>query len=140
MTPKMLTAHFSLYELTRSTTALRLGIDNTPDAEQILNLQALAREVLEPVRTLAGKPMRVTSGFRCQQLNNAVHGAHSSQHTQGNAADITLGSANENHRLYRLIVGSSIPYDQLIGECGFRWLHISHNPNGANRNLHFTLN
>ncbi len=126
--------HFTYQELTRSATASRLGIANIPNQRQRRNLRCLVEAVLDPVRTLWGKPLLVTSGYRCEALNKAVGGVPDSQHKEGNAADITTGNAKDNERLFNLIINSNIAYDQLIGEQNFRWLHISHNSNGANRN------
>ena len=96
-----LSTHFTLTELTRSATAQRLGMDNTPDAQTLNNLRALATNVLEPLRQLYGSPIRVTSGYRSPDLNAVVGGAPSSQHMRGQAADITAGTPEENRRLLR---------------------------------------
>ena len=64
--------HFTLQELTRSDTARRLGINNTPPASAIQALHALVNDVLDPLRDAWGGPIRVTSGYRCPALNRAV--------------------------------------------------------------------
>lgn len=115
--------HFSLTELTRSSTALRLGIDNTPDAETIKRLEALVANVLDPLREAYGKPIKVTSGYRCPRLNRAVGGAESSQHIKGEAADITAGTPSENLYIYNLL--KNLPIDQAINEHNGSWLHVS---------------
>lgn len=85
---------FTPDELTRSETAHRLGIDNRPDGVVMKNLQELVRHVLDPAREMWGRPIRVTSGYRCTALNAAVGGSRNSQHITGRAADITVGSRN----------------------------------------------
>ena len=75
-----LSPHFSLEELTRSTAARNLSIDNSPNKSELANLRLLAESVLEPLRQAFGKPIVVNSGFRCEALNKAVGGARSSQH------------------------------------------------------------
>lgn len=120
-------------ELTKSETAKRLGIDNTPGAQAEKNLTTLVGELLDPVRELWGKPLRVTSGYRCADLNRAVGGAKTSHHLRGMAADITTGNNVENRRLFGLITGSGLPFTQLIGERGFQWLHISLDPANIKR-------
>ena len=82
-----LSEHFTLSEMTRSATALDRGIKNVPSPTQVENLRELCQNVLEPLRKRFGV-IRVTSGFRCPELNRAVSGARDSQHTQGEAADI----------------------------------------------------
>lgn len=80
---------FTLKEMTRSSTAEKLGIDNTPNELIINNLDDLVTNVLDPLREAYGKPIRVTSGYRCEALNKAVKGVKNSQHIKGQAADIT---------------------------------------------------
>ena len=80
--------YFKMKEMTKSSTANKLGIDNTPDELVIDNLNNLVINVLDPLREKWGKPIRVTSGYRCQKLNEAVGGVRNSQHLKGQAADI----------------------------------------------------
>ena len=127
--------HFTLGELTRSTTARRLGIDNTPPESAVRALYALVDNVLDPLRDAWGGPIRVTSGYRCQELNRAVGGTPTSQHQRGEAADITVGSRSANRRLLALIKQLDLPVDQCIDEKGCRWIHVSHR-SGRNRRLY----
>ena len=83
-----LSKHFTLSEFTRSATAERLHIDNTPSEDVIQNLRTLCTEVLEPLRVHVCQPIIVSSGYRCPQLNTAVGGVRNSQHTTGQAADL----------------------------------------------------
>lgn len=85
----MLSEHFSLEELTRSATAQKLGIVNSPNDDELKNLQILCLQVLEPARRAAGnKPFHISSGYRCKELNRQVGGVPGSYHVMGRAADI----------------------------------------------------
>ncbi len=123
--------HFSLTELTHSSTAMRLGIDNTPDADAVKRLEALVANVLDPLREAYGKPIKVTSGYRCPQLNRAVGGTASSQHLKGEAADITAGSPSENLYIYNLL--KNLPIDQAINERKGSWIHVSYSSHRCRR-------
>ena len=85
-----LSEHFKLSEFTKSITAERLGINNKPGYEQVLAMKHLCREVLEPLRRHYGHPIRITSGYRCEELNRAVGGVGRSQHMLGEAADLSV--------------------------------------------------
>lgn len=119
--------YFSIQELTKSQTAKRLGINNEPSKEVEASLTALVEKVLDPLREAYGHPIIVTSGYRCERLNKAVGGAGSSQHVKGEAADIRTVSdkPEENKRLFDLILSLNLPFDQLINEYGFNWVHVS---------------
>ena len=127
--------HFTINELTRSDTALRLGIDNRPPANAVAALHALVDNVLDPLREAWGGPIHVNSGYRCPALNKAVGGTPGSQHQRGEAADITVGSRSGNRRLLALIKRLNLPVDQCIDEKDCRWIHVSHRP-GRNRRLY----
>lgn len=125
--------YFTITELTRSATAQRHGIDNTPTPAVLQALTSLVDNILDPLRRAYGRPILVTSGYRSPELNRAVKGAVGSQHMQGRAADITAGSRAENLRLFRLIRELRLPFDQLIFEKGDRsegpdWVHVSYDP------------
>ena len=123
-----LSEHFSLSEFTKSITAERLGIDNKPGYEHILAMRNLCREVLEPLRQHYGQPIRITSGFRCEALNEAVGGVGRSQHMLGEAADLSVPSEEVARQWFQWIV-SHTDFDQLLFEHSRRlrncWLHIS---------------
>lgn len=127
--------YFTIRELTRSDTARRLGIDNTPPASAIAALHELVEQVLDPLRAAWGGPIRVNSGYRCHELNKAVGGTPGSQHMRGEAADITVGSRSGNRRLLALIKRLDLPVDQCIDEKGCRWIHVSHRA-GRNRRMY----
>lgn len=120
--------HFTLEELTRSTTASLRGIDNTPSAEAIGCLEQLVEHILDPLREAWGKPIHVNSGYRCPRLNKEVGGSPSSQHMKGQAADITTGNPTDNRRLYHLLSTQNLPVDQAINEHDFAWIHVSYGP------------
>lgn len=117
--------YFTIKELCKSSTAIQKRIDNTPNSEIVSNLKQLVDQVLDPLRKRYGKPIKVNSGYRCEQLNKAVKGAVNSQHIKGLAADITAGSAAENKILFELVQELNLPFDQLIDEKKFSWIHVS---------------
>ncbi|MBL8378497.1 MAG: DUF882 domain-containing protein [Burkholderiales bacterium] len=121
--PTRLSPHFSLEELTASQTAVREGIDNTPDAAARRNLARLAA-TLEDVRTLlGGVPIIISSGYRSPQLNRRVKGARNSAHMSGLAADFTAPAAGTVLQVARRIAAADIAFDQLIHEYG-AWVHL----------------
>lgn len=111
--------------MTKSNTATAKGIDNTPDQTVTNNLTKLIEAVLDPLREWYGKPITVNSGYRCEALNKAIGGAKSSQHMLGEAADITVGSKEENEKLFDYIK-DNLEFDQLINESDFSWVHVSY--------------
>lgn len=120
-----LTDHFSLEELTFSSTAIRNNIDNTPSFEIVAHLTTLAIG-LEQVRTLLGSPMHIDSGYRCPALNAAVGGASKSAHMEGYAADFICPAFGTPLEIVKAIEASDIQFDKCIQEG--RWVHISFNP------------
>lgn len=124
-------------ELTSSPTARRKGIDNTPNGVQRAALTALVTNILDPLREAYGKPIVVTSGFRCHRLNRAVGGVAKSQHMKGEAADIrTLSDRpSDNKKLFDLIIKLGLPFDQCIDEYGYNWIHVSYTSQGNRRQV-----
>lgn len=122
--------HFMLSEFTHSKTAKEKGINNTPSIEQIQNMTALCKEILEPVRKHFGKPIYITSGYRSEKLNKAVGGSKYSQHIKGEAADFVIKDT-QVHTVYRFLSGSNLSFDQCIYEKkgDSEWIHISHKRN-----------
>jgi hypothetical protein len=87
------------------------------------------------MRELWGAPIIVNSGYRSAELNEAVGGAPRSAHLSGEAADITVGLPTENRRLFEMIAGSGLVFDQLIDERGYGWLHLSYRKTGNRRQI-----
>ena len=119
--------YFTIKELVKSTTAIKRHIDNTPSKEIERSLTALVEKVLDPLREAYGKPIIVTSGYRCPRLNAIVGSTPSSQHVKGEAADIksVQDTPEENMKLFDLIVKLKLPFDQLINEHNYDWVHVS---------------
>lgn len=126
----MISKHVSYREGTRSNTAERLDINNTPDDEQLKNMEITADNVFEPLREWVGGPIKVNSFFRCLKLNVAIGGAKRSQHMNGQAMDLddTFGHAT-NAEMYHYIK-DNLDFDQLIWEFGNEdnpnWIHVSY--------------
>jgi len=87
----MISEHISEKEAVKSITALRLGIDNTPDADSLNNMKIIAEKVFEPLRKWVGGPIKINSFFRSSALNQAIGGSSRSQHCQGRALDVEIG-------------------------------------------------
>ncbi len=128
-----LSDHFTLDELTRSQTAVRKNIDNTPQDIDIERLQALCENVLEPIRIHFDNPITISSGFRAPELNTAIGGSTTSQHCIGEATDFIVHNTQLRTVWEWIILESGIDFDQVIYEFG-RWIHISHKKWGTNRN------
>jgi zinc D-Ala-D-Ala carboxypeptidase len=121
-----LSKNFTLSELTRSNTAKRLGIDNTPKNQHLKNMQRLITNLIQPMRDALG-PIRVTSGYRSPELNRAIGGSKKSQHSKAEAVDIQFWSEGQmnNRILYNWVINSDIEFDQMINEFDYSWIHIS---------------
>jgi hypothetical protein len=109
-----LSPHFTLEELTESSKAKALKIDNTPTPEALENLKALAL-ALEMIRSVCGKPLNISSGYRSPALNKAVVGSRTSMHRHGLAADFTVTGLTPR-QVCEKIVAAGIKVDQLILE------------------------
>ena len=132
----MISKHISYKEGVYSNTATRRGIDNTPNDEQLDNMELVAEKVFEPLREWVNGPIKINSFFRCPKLNKAIGGSGTSQHCHGQAIDLddTFGKAT-NAEMYHWIK-ENLDFDQMIWEFGTdknpNWLHISwvsHRPN-----------
>lgn len=94
---------FTLEEFTRSSTAKRLKIDNTPSDEVVRNIQYGVQMVLDPLRRILQTPIIITSGYRCAALNKAVGGVVNSWHTKGNAADLRVKDEEEAKAIFQVL-------------------------------------
>jgi hypothetical protein len=122
-----LTAHFDLSEFTRSESAKREGLDNTPTPEHLENIKILCEKVLEPIRLRFG-PINISSGYRGKMLNHFIGGAVNSDHCAGRAADIDMddtGSGVTNKEIFDYIK-DNLDYDQLINEHNYSWVHVGY--------------
>ena len=132
----MLSKNFSLAELTKSQTAERKGIPNTPTADPIFNLTALCENILQPIRNEFGSFI-VSSGYRSPELCEAIGSKATSQHAKGEAADFEVAGVS-NYKLASWIE-ENLPFDQLILECfqggNSGWIHCSYIPDGRKETL-----
>ena len=134
----MISEHISYKEGVYSTTATRRGIDNVPNDEQLRNMELIADEVFEPLRSYVGGPIKINSFFRCPELNTAIGGSSKSQHCKGQAIDIddTFGRMT-NAEMYHWIK-EYLEFDQMIWEFGDDdnpdWVHVSYVSPEDNRN------
>ena len=132
-----LSKNFTLNELIKSNTALRLGIDNRPSKEGVLKLTLLATELLQPLRNEVGS-IRITSGYRSPQLSEAISGSGSnSQHCRYEAVDLQYFKRGkmDNLKIYNALIDLDLDYDQCILEFGDSteandpdypaWIHLS---------------
>jgi zinc D-Ala-D-Ala carboxypeptidase len=126
----MISKHISYKEGVYSRTALRRGIKNNPNAEQMENMITIAEEVFEPLRIWVGGPIKINSFFRSPELNKAIGGSGKSQHCHGQAIDIddTFGKMS-NAEMYEFIK-ENLDFDQIIWEFGDDdnpdWVHVSY--------------
>jgi hypothetical protein len=127
-----LTENFTLNEMTKSETALRHGLDNTPGEAEIANLKRLAEQILQPVRDHYKRGVKVNSGFRHPNVNAAVGGSKTSDHCKGQAADIEIpGVANAELAEW---ISKNLKFTQLIlefytpGVPDSGWVHVSYDP------------
>ena len=112
--------YFTIEELCRTSSKY----DNTPTLEAKVNLATLIQNVLNPLREMYGKPIKVNSGYRSPMVNKDKKGAVNSDHLKGMAADITGGSKEENKILFDLIK-NNLAFKQVIDEYDFSWVHVS---------------
>ena len=134
----MISKHISYKEGIHSITAIRKGIDNQPNEEQLANMKLVAEKVFEPLRIFINGPIKVNSFFRSPDLNKAIGGSTKSQHCKGQAIDIddTYGKAT-NAEMYWWIK-DNLDFDQMIWEFGNNdnpdWVHVSYVSSEKNRN------
>ena len=128
--------NFTLEEMTASRKAKLYGIKNKPNTQQICALCALVHHVLQPIRDYFGKPVKISSGYRCYDLNKRVGGAECSQHMDGEAADIDIEGDLTKGKAIFYYIKINLEFDQLIWEHdknGVYWIHVSFRADGRNR-------
>lgn len=129
--------YFTIKEFEQSGTARMFGIDNRVPSHLQPNIEALVDKVLDPLREAYGKPIIVTSGYRCDELNKVLNGAVKSHHKKAQAADIvgTPASEEENKKLFELVQELDLPFTQMIDESGYSWIHISYASNDIRKQV-----
>ena len=133
-----LSKHLSLAEATKSATAIRRGIHNAPPDEHLAALVNIAEKVFEPVRIRFGVPIGVSSGYRSNDLNEAIGGSKTSQHSKGEALDLDADMYGNitNKQIFNFIK-QFVNFDQLIWEYGTdnepNWVHVSLKYKGEQR-------
>ena len=137
-----LSKNFTLEELIHSNTAERMGIDNVPKDEKVVeNLRSLCLEVLQPLRDYVGAPVHINSGYRCPELNMTVGGVKNSQHCRGEAADIRIVSPKQG-REWAAWIEDNCRFDQMLLERnknGAVWLHVSCKRDASKNRQSFTI-
>ena len=134
---RRISEHVSYTEGVKSNTALRLGLDNIPNPDQLQCMHEIARDVFEPLREWVGGPIKINSFFRGEPVNTAIGGSVRSQHMKGQAMDIddTFG-VKTNAAMYHFIK-DNLDFDQLIWEFGNddnpNWIHVSYVTHRENR-------
>ena len=134
----MISEHISEKEATKSITAIRLGIANSPNGTALANMKVLAEKIFEPLRKFVGGPIKINSMFRSEALNKALGGSNRSQHCQGNAMDLDDIYGHKTNKEMFEFVKDNLDFDQMIYEFGNEenpdWLHISYVDKEKNRN------
>ena len=133
-----LSKNLSLGEFTRSQTAKRRGLDNTPQGVHLEAAKELAENIFQPIREHFAKPIFISSGYRSKALNEAIGGSQTSQHSKGEAIDIDMDHRGgpENEEVFHYI-RENLDFDQLIWEFGTDerpdWVHVSYKKGGPQR-------
>lgn len=134
----MISEHISEKEATKSVTAMRLGLANTPDGSILTNMKEIAERVFEPLRKWVGGPIKISSFYRSEALNKAIGGSTKSQHCEGKAIDIDdIYGCKTNAEMFNYIK-DNLNFDQMIWEFGDStnpdWVHVSYVSDSTNRN------
>ena len=134
----MISNHISEKEATKSITALRLGIDNTPDGNILSNMKLLADNIFEPLREYVGGPIKVNSMYRSEALNKAIGGSSKSQHCDGKAFDLDDIYGHKTNAGMFNYIKDNLSFDLMIWEFGDDnnpdWVHVSYVSESINRN------
>lgn len=134
----MISEHISEKEATKSVTALRLGIDNTPNGSALSNMKVIAEKIFEPLRAWVGGPIKINSFYRSKALNEAIGGSARSQHCQGCAFDLDDIYGYKTNKEMFTYIKENLDFDQMIWEFGNEdnpdWVHVSYVSEDKNRN------
>jgi len=134
----MISKHISEKEAVKSITALRLGLNNTPDGDTLNNMKLLAEKVFEPLREWVGGPIKINSFYRSTALNSAIGGSSRSQHCQGRAFDLDDIYGHKTNKEMFDWIKENLSFDQMIWEFGSEenpdWVHVSYVDEDKNRN------
>jgi hypothetical protein len=134
---KSISKHISFKEAIKSNTALRLDIDNTPSDYHITNMVGVAKNIFEPLREFVGGPIKITSFYRCENLNKAIGGSSMSQHCEGRAMDLDDTFGHKTNAQMFFYIKKNLNFDTLIWEFGDDdnpdWIHVSWVSNDENR-------
>ena len=129
--------HITYKEATKSNTASRLGIDNTPGVYEQQNMEIVAEKIFEPLRAWVGGPIKINSFYRCDELNTAIGGSSRSQHCQGRAIDLDDTFGHKTNAEMFEYIKNELNFDQLIWEFGDDenpdWVHVSYVSEDQNR-------
>ena len=129
--------HVSYKEATRSNTALRRGIDNIPDVEELENMKLITEKVFEPLRKFVGGPIKINSFYRSPELNIAIGGSKKSQHCKGQAIDLDDTYGHRSNASMFTYIKNLLDFDQIIWEFGDdrnpAWVHVSYVSEEKNR-------
>lgn len=134
----MISKHISEKEAVKSITALRLGLNNTPDGDTLNNMKLLAEKIFEPLREWVGGPIKINSFYRSTALNSAIGGSSRSQHCQGRAFDLDDIYGHKTNKEMFDWIKENLSFDQMIWEFGSEenpdWVHVSYVDEEKNRN------
>ena len=129
--------NISFKEATKSNTALRLNLNNNPDAYQVTNMVGVAENVFEPLREYVGGAIKINSMFRSEELNTAIGGSSRSQHIEGRAMDLDDTFGHKSNAEMFHYIKDNLSFDQLIYEFGDdnnpAWIHVSYISEEENR-------
>jgi hypothetical protein len=133
----MISKHISDKEGTRSITALRLNLDNTPGTYEKQNMELIAEKIFEPLRLHVNGPIKINSFYRSVKLNEAIGGSSKSQHCEGRAMDIDDSYGYMSNADMFNYIKNNLDFDQLIWEFGNDknpdWVHVSYIDSDYNR-------
>lgn len=136
MVQERISRDFTWGEMIRSRTADAYEIENRPGTVEMVAIERLVKELLQPLRDLYGKPIRISSGYRCDKLNKLVGGVATSQHLKGEAADCVVSNTEE---FIEILQDSGLVFDQVIWYRKRDFVHLSLKGSGNRRVINYKL-